>query len=132
MQTPEQRKMSTNDANIQKLCDKRIGFLPIVFERNGHISKRTGNFIQNIAQVGACRKGHNAAYFRKYWESIIANVLMQEKAPFALRKARILRDLHTGKNNLWKVSATILAYIGARLWRGPCLSILKREHDLHE
>ena len=71
--------------------------LPIVLERNGHVSSRTGNFIKNVAQVGACRKGHDAAYFRKYWEMIIANVLMQEKASFALRKARIMRDVHTGK-----------------------------------
>ena len=68
MKKAEQRKMSANDAKIQKLCDKRIGFLPIVFERNGQISKRTGNFLNNIAQVGVCRKGHNATYFKKYWD----------------------------------------------------------------
>ena len=54
MRKAEQKKVSTDDVSTQKLCDKRIGFLPIVFERNGQISIRTGNFIKNIAQVGVC------------------------------------------------------------------------------
>ena len=89
--------MSDNETMVQGLYEKRIGFLPLVMERNGHISMCTGNFLSNIAQVGSCRKRHNANYFRKYLESILANVLMQEKAAHALRKARILRDFHTGQ-----------------------------------
>ena len=97
MKKAEKKKLSDKETMAQGLFERRIGFLPLLMERNGHILTCTANFLRNIAEVAACRKGHNFNYFRKYWESILANVLMQEKAAHALRKAKILRDFHTGQ-----------------------------------
>ena len=82
------------------------------------------HFFLNVA---ACtgRKQHNAQYFRKFWESILANVLMQEKAAYALRKTRILRDVHTGRANVLMILGRILGDTGVNLLKKLCLSTQK-------
>ena len=51
MNKAEKRKLSDNEKMAQELFARRIGFLPLVLERNGNFSTCTGNVLRNIAEV---------------------------------------------------------------------------------